>query len=72
MNIPRPTWRKTQKLMRNAAFVSDLLAADKDDLPERELNALEEILKYDVIREAAKDPTYKAGQALAQYLLALV
>lgn len=51
-------------------FLQELLQADKEDLPERELSALEEILKYEVIKDAAKDSTLKAGQALAQYLLA--
>jgi len=51
-------------------FLTELLQSNKEDLPERELSALEEILKYEVIKDAAKDTSLKAGQALAQYLLA--
>lgn len=47
--------------LRCRRFLQELLLADKNDLPERELSALEEILKYEVIKDAAKDSSLKVG-----------
>ena len=49
-------------------FLQELLLADKNDLPERELSALEEILKYEVIKDAAKDSSLKVRVWVAHSL----